>query len=87
VRVAVGVLLFSVAKTSRAPRMLRVVAFIPLLAGLGALATPFVGVERARATLQWWSRLGFGYIRLTAIAVQLLGGFIAYACAPGRRAA
>ena len=87
VRVAVGVLLLSVAKTSRAPRMLRVVAFIPLLAGLGALATPFVGVERARATLEWWSRLGSGPVRLSAIPLLVLGGFIAYACAPARRAA
>jgi hypothetical protein len=86
-RVAVGVLLLWVAPTSRAPRTLRVVALIPLLAGLGALATPFVGVERARAALQWWSGLGSGYIRLTAIPLLLLGGFIAYACAPARRVA
>lgn len=86
VRVAFGVLLLSVAATSRAPRTLRVVAFIPLLAGLGALATPFVGVERARALLEWWSQLGPGYVRLSALSLLLLGGFIAYACAPARRA-
>jgi hypothetical protein len=86
VRVAFGVLLLSVAATSRAPRTLRVVAFIPLLAGLGALATPFVGVERARAILEWWSQLGPGYVRLSALSLLLLGGFIAYACAPARRA-
>jgi hypothetical protein len=86
VRVAFGVLLLSVAATSRAPRTLRVVAFIPLLAGLGALATPLVGVERARAILQWWSQLGPGYVRLSALSLLLLGGFIAYACAPARRA-
>ena len=86
VRVAFGVLLLSVAATSRAPRTLRVVAFIPLLAGLGALATPFVGIERARAILEWWSQLGPGYIRLSALSLLLLGGFIAYACAPARRA-
>ncbi len=87
VRVGLGVLLLSVAKTSRAPRMLRVVAFVPLLAGLGTLAVPFLGVERARATLDWWSHLGSGYIRLSAIPVLILGGFVAYACAPTRRAA
>jgi hypothetical protein len=86
VRVAFGVLLLSVAATSRAPRTLRVVAFIPLLAGLGALATPFVGIERARAILEWWSQLGPGYVRLSALSLLLLGGFIAYACAPARRA-
>jgi hypothetical protein len=87
VRIALGVLLLWVAKSSRAPRTLRVVAFIPLLAGLGALATPFVGVERARATLEWWTRLGPGYLRLSAIPLLVLGGVIAYACAPARRTA
>ena len=86
VRVAFGVLLLSVAATSRAPRTLRVVALIPVLAGLGALATPFVGVERAGAILEWWSQLGPGYVRLSALSLLLLGGFIAYACAPARRA-
>ena len=86
VRVAFGVLLLSVAATSRAPRTLRVVAFIPLLAGLGALVTPLVGIERARAILEWWSQLGPGYVRLSALSLLLLGGFIAYACAPARRA-
>src|SRR5215831_19367605 len=87
VRMAFGLLLLSVAKTSRAPRMLRVVAFLPLLAGLGALATPFLWIERARATVDWWSQLGSGFIRLSVIPLVVLGGFIAYACAPGRRAA
>ena len=83
VRVALGLLLLSVAKTSRAPQMLRVVAFVPLLAGLGALAMPLIGVERARATLDWWSHLGSVYIRLSVIPLLALGGLIAYACAPG----
>jgi hypothetical protein len=87
VRLAVGVLLLSVAKTSRTPRVLRIVAFVPLLAGLGALATPFLGVERAQATLEWWSRLGPAYLRLSAIPLLVLGGLIAYACVPLRRAA
>jgi hypothetical protein len=84
VRVAFGVLLLSVAKTSRAPRTLRVVAFIPLV---DALATPFVGVEHARATIEWWSLQGSSYVRLSAIPLLALGGFVAYACAPARRAA
>lgn len=84
IRVAFGVLLLFVAKVSRAPKTLRVVAFIPLAAGL---AIPFVGVERAQATVDWWSMQGPGLVRLTTIAIMALGGFIAYACAPSRRAA
>ena len=85
-RAAFGVLLLSVAKATRAPRTLRVVALIPLAAALGALATPFVGVERARATIEWWSSQGPIFIRLSAIPVLALGVFVAYACAPARRA-
>src|SRR5262245_7664160 len=86
VRVAFGLLLMSVAKTSRAPRTLRLVACIPLLAGLGALATPMVGLERARAMIEWWSRQGADVARLTAVPLLALGGFVAYACDPARRA-
>ena len=57
IRVAFGVLLLSVAPASRAPRTLRAVAVIPLVA---AIATPFVGVERARATIEWWTQQGPG---------------------------
>jgi hypothetical protein len=86
-RVAIGLLLLSVAKASRAPRTLRVLALIPLVLGLAALATPSVGVERARGAIDWWLLLGSGYVRLTAIPILALGGFVAYACAPARRAA
>jgi hypothetical protein len=84
VRILFGLLLLLVAKSSRAPRTLGVVAFIPLVAGL---AIPFVGVARARATVYAWSLQGPGVLRLSAIPVLVLGGFIAYACAPGRGAA
>ncbi|MGD0887477.1 MAG: hypothetical protein ABSA46_21755 [Thermodesulfovibrionales bacterium] len=79
VRVAFGLLLISVASASRAPKTLRVVAFIPLVAGI---ATPFVGIERAQTVTQQ----GSGVVRLSAVPLLALGGFIAYACAPARRA-
>jgi hypothetical protein len=82
VRVSFGVLLLSVASASRAPRTLRVVAFIPLVAGI---ATPFVGVERAPVIIGWWAQQGSGVVRDTAALVLALGGFFAYACAPARR--
>ncbi len=83
-RVAFGLLLISVASASRAPNALRVVAFIPLVAGI---ATPFVGAERAPALIEWWSQQGSGLIRLTGVFLLALGSFVAYACAPSRRAA
>jgi hypothetical protein len=84
VRVALGVLLLLVAKSSRTPRTLRVVALIPLLAGL---AIPLVGVDRARDTVERWTMQGPGLARLSAIPLLALGAFIAYACSPARRAA
>ena len=87
IRVAIGGLLLAVARTSRAPTALRVVAFIPLLAGIGALATPSIGLERAHAMLEWWSHQGPGMVRLPAVFLLALGGFIAYACGPAGRAA
>jgi hypothetical protein len=83
VRIAVGLLLLSVAKASRTPRTLRVVAFVPLIA---ALAIPVLGVEHARATVEWWMAQGSGLIRLSAVPLLALGGVIVYACAPARRA-
>jgi hypothetical protein len=85
VRIAVGLLLLSVAKTSRTPRALRVVAFIPLLAGVAALATPFVGLERAVAAVEWWSRQSPTVARFTAVPILALGAFIAYASWPAHR--
>jgi hypothetical protein len=84
VRVAFGVLLISVAPASRAPKTLRVVGLIPLVA---AIATPFVGVDRAPAIIEWWSQQGSGLVRLSAVFLLALGGFVAYACAPVRGAA
>jgi len=85
VRIAVGLLLVLVARSSRTPRALCVVAFIPLLAGIGALAIPLIGVEHAQALLDRWSSEGPGLTRLTGIPLVALGGFIAYACQPTRR--
>jgi hypothetical protein len=84
VRVAFGMLLISVAFASRAPKTLRVVAFIPLVAGI---ATPFVGIERAQTVIEWWTQQGSGVVRLTAVPLLALGGLIAYAYAPARCAA
>lgn len=81
-RVALGLLLLWVASASRAPRTLRVVAILPLITGI---ATPF-GVERAPAMIDWWSQQGPWVVRLTAVPLMALGGVIAYACAPARRA-
>jgi len=83
VRVVFGVILVLVA-SSCAPRVLRLLGFIMLLAGL---TTPFFGVDRARAMLDWWSAQGPAFMRLWAGLAVALGAFVVYAVAPRRRAA
>jgi len=79
VRIAVGVLLLVEAKVSRVPRAVRVVAFIPILAGI---AIPIIGVERAGAMMQSWLSVRPAVARLSVLPVLALGSFIAWAFAP-----
>ncbi len=86
-RVAFGLLLISVASVSRAPKTLRVLGYFILIAGMATAVMGLVGMERARAIIEWWLQQGPGVVRLTAVVVLALGSFVAYACAPARRAA
>jgi uncharacterized membrane protein len=83
VRIGIGIILLLAAPVSRAPRTLRVFGIIAIIAGL---ATPFVGVETSRRVMDWWLAQGFGCVRLLAGIALVLGGFLAYAVAPRRRA-
>jgi hypothetical protein len=87
VRVAVGLLLFSVAPDTRAPRTIRVLGCLLVIAGIGAAVTALVAIGRASAIIDWWLRQGSGVVRLTGIPLIILGGFVAYVCAPSRRSA
>ena len=84
VRVGIGLLLMRVAPISRAPRTLRALGAVVLVAGL---ATPLFGVARTRAILDWELRQGTGLVRVTAGLVVAMGGCIAFAVATGRRRA
>jgi len=86
-RVAFGLVLISVASVSRAPKTLRFLGWLILIAGIATALTGLVAIERARAIIEWWSQQGSGVFRLTSVLVLALGGFVAYACAPTRRAA
>ncbi len=87
VRIAFGLILISVASVSRSPRALRVLGYVILILGITTALTGLVAIGRARGAIEWWLQQGSGVIRLTGVPVLALGGFIAYACAPGRRAA
>ena len=86
VRMAFGLVLISVASASRAPRSLRILGYVILVAGIATALTGLVGIERARASIDWWLQQGSGVIRATSVLLLALGCFVAYACAPVRRA-
>ena len=85
VRVAFGLVLISVASGSRAPKTLRVLGYLILIAGITTALMGLMAIERARAIIEWWLQQGSVIGRLTGIPVMALGGFVAYACAPTRR--
>jgi len=87
VRVAFGLVLISVASVSRAPKTLRVLGYLILIAGITTALMGLVAMERADAIIEWWLRQESGVVRLTGIPLLALGGFVAYACAPARCAA
>jgi hypothetical protein len=86
VRVAFGLVLISVASASRAPKTLRVLGYLILVAGIMTALTGLLAIESAHVIIEWWLQQGFGVVRITGVLVMALGGFVAYACAPTRRA-
>ena len=79
VRVAFGAILIWAAPNSRTPRTLRILGIFIIIAGL---VTPFFGVERSRAILDWWSTQGSFFTRAWPIVAIGFGFFIAYATSP-----
>ena len=83
-RIAIGLVFVFAAPASREPRTLRVLGLIVITAGL---ATPWFGVARARAVLDWLASAGPLLMRLDAVVGMALGGFLVYVFrTPTRRA-
>ena len=78
-RVAIGIVVIRVAPISRAPRILRVLGIVVIVAGL---ATPLFGVERTRAILDWEAAQGTNFIRAVASLLVAIGGLVAFAVGP-----
>ena len=74
-RIAIGLVFVCVAPASRAPRTLRVLGLVVIIAGL---MTPWFGVTRAQATLNWVASAGPLLMRLDAVVGMALGGFLMY---------
>ena len=83
-RIAIGLVFIFAAPVSRAPRMVRVLGLVVIIAGL---MTPWFGVTRAQATLNWVASAGPLMMRLDACVGMAIGGFLMYVFrAPTRRA-
>ena len=74
-RIALGLVFVLAAPASRAPRTLRVLGLIVIIAGL---TTPWFGVVRAQAVVNWFASAGPLWIRLEALVGMALGGFLVY---------
>lgn len=84
VRLTFGLVLVSVAPDTRVPKVIRVVGWFIVLAGIASVLTALLGMERARAMIDWWLGRGTTAVRLTGVLIMAFGGFIAFACAPTR---
>ena len=74
-RIAIGLVFVFAAPASRAPRTIRVLGLIVIIAGL---STPWFGVARARAVVDWLASVGPWSLRLAAGVGMAIGGFIVY---------
>ena len=75
-RIAIGLVLALAAPASLAPRTLRVLGLLVIVAGL---STPWFGVARARAVVNWLANTGPWLMRLFALIGMALGGLLIYA--------
>ncbi|HZM95191.1 MAG TPA: hypothetical protein VFB92_17305 [Vicinamibacterales bacterium] len=82
-RVALGLLLIVVARASRMPRAMRVLGVLVCAQGLiQVVGMPFIGLDRARAILEWEAMLPRALLRAGALVALATGAFIAYAVRP-----
>ena len=79
IRLVLGVVLFLAGPSSRQPEVLRILG---ILIGVVGIITPFVGLDRQRRLLNWWSARGLGFQRAWAAVGFAFGLFVAYAVAP-----
>lgn len=83
-RVGMGIVLILAARNSRAPKALRVLGVVVLVAGF---ATPIFGVERSRAVADWAVRHAPAIPLAAGVVLLALAGFIAFAVSTRRREA
>jgi energy-converting hydrogenase Eha subunit E len=79
IRLVLGVVFFLAGPGSREPEVLRILG---ILIGAVGIITPFVGLDRQRRLLNWWSARGLAFQRTWAAVGFAFGLFLVYAVAP-----
>ena len=79
IRVVFGLALWFAGPASRAPLLLQVLGAITLVAGV---MLPFMGVDRFKALLDWWTKLSPAAMRLWCVFAVAFGAAILWALLP-----
>jgi hypothetical protein len=87
IRIAIGLILSSVASASRVPTALRILGYAILLLGIITALVGLGAAKQGSAEIDWWLHQSPGIWRLAWALIPVLGSFIAYACAPRQRSA
>ena len=74
-RIAIGLVFVFAAPVSRAPRVVRVLGLIVIIAGLTTL---WFGVARVTAVVNWWANAGPLLMRATSAVGMAFGGLLVY---------
>lgn len=78
-RIAIGLVFVLEAPASRAPRTLRALGVLVMIAGL---ATPWFGVARSMAVMDWWATVGPTLRRLDAAVAIATGALVVFVSRP-----
>jgi hypothetical protein len=78
-RVVLGVLLFLLAPSSKAPDFIRIFGVVAVVAGV---VTPLVGLERVGRIMEWWTAKPDAVLRLWAAFALSLGLSLVWALLP-----
>ena len=79
IRLLLGAVLFLAGPSSREPEVLRILGILIVVVGI---ITPFVGLDRQRRVLNWWSARSLGFQRAWAAVGFAFGLCLVYAVAP-----
>lgn len=79
IRLVFGLALWFAAPASRAPLLLQVLGFVALVA---AVILPFMGVDRFKRLIDWWTALSPNAMRFNSLFAVAVGAVILWALLP-----